>query len=89
MAYDAFKTGYGDVCTTKFKKMDKGVLRGAESDIIRMLDIHIEGTDKKHGNKCTLTAIIWTYSPENKLASINHKSEKVIIEELDNLLLKK
>lgn len=73
--YTSSKTGKGDLCNTKYKRLET-------EDVVSMLEINIEGTK----NTCQLTAVINTYRPDNILRSLGHKSEGEVIKNLDSLL---
>ncbi len=73
--YNAYKTGTGDICNSKYKRLEES----EDNEVLSMLEVNIEGTKKS----CTLTAILDTYHPENILRSIGHECEKGIITGLD------
>ncbi len=73
--YNAYKTGTGDICNSKYKRLEEP----EEKNVLSMLEMNIEGTKKT----CTLTAILDTYNPKNILRSIGHECEKEIMSGLD------
>ena len=71
MYYNPHKTGSGDLCNTKYKRLEKidgGQMTGG---VLSMLEVNIEGTKRT----CTLTAVISTYDPKDILRSIDHECE--------------
>ncbi len=75
--YNSFKTGTGDLCNSKFRRLEKP--EGNVSDVLSMLEMNIEGTN----TTCKMTAVLWTYHPKNILNTIDHECEKDIIADLD------
>ncbi len=82
MFYNACKTGSGDLCNTKYKKVENVGGDDPSNDVLGMLEINIEGTKKT----CTLTAVVLTYSPKNILRTIDHECEKGIMGDLETFL---
>ena len=73
--YNSSKTATGDLCSSKYKRMEK------EEDIISMLEIIIEGTK----SSCTMNTLVTTYHPNNIMNSLDHECEGEIIKCLDSL----
>jgi hypothetical protein len=80
MFYNTCKTGSGDLCNTKYKKIEAADNDKKSQDVLGTLEINIEGTKKT----CTLTAVVTTYHPKNILQAIDHGSEKDIMENLES-----
>ncbi len=81
--YNSFNTGSGDMCNAKYKIREMAEDSNGKSEIVRMLEVSIEGTDSKHGNRCLLTLSLSTYHPENILMSMDHESEPEVMDKID------
>ena len=79
--YNTFKTASGDMCNTKYKRLEKSKDPKMTNEVLSMLEIHIEGSKKT----CLMTAVIWTYHPMNILETINHSCETEIMGGFENL----
>ena len=85
--YNSQKTAVGDRCYLKYEVMMPVRFGGKSTDIIYKVEANIEGTDAAHGNKCSLSLIVETFLPENKLATIDHESEREIFADIKSLFV--
>lgn len=76
--YNSFKTGTGDLCNTKYRRMENQDENGP--NVLSMMEINIEGTN----TTCTMTASLSTYHPNNILRTLDHECEMIIINGLDD-----
>ena len=69
--YNPNKTASGDLCNTKYKRLEKSEAANLAQEVLSMLEINIEGTKRT----CTLTAVLSTYNPKDILRTIDHECE--------------
>ena len=78
--YNSFKTGTGDLCNTKYRRMENPGEKNPS--VLSMMEVNIEGTN----TTCTMTAALWTYHPKNILRTIDHECETGIMDGLEEFL---
>ena len=78
--YNSFKTGTGDLCNTKYRRVEDSGEKNPT--VLSMMEVNIEGTN----TTCTMTAALWTYHPKNILRTIDHECETGIMDGLEEFL---